>query len=119
MSVERNKNTPSKEAHLRILRAIQANPDLSQRDLARELGISLGKVNYCLRALLQGGWIKTRNFKNSKNKIAYSYLVSPKGIEQKLKLTKQFLEKKQNEFDLLRREIRQLCKETSQTHEDK
>ena len=62
------------EAHLKVMRTIEAKPALSQRELARELGISLGKTNYCLQALLEKGWIKARNFKNNKNKIAYTYL---------------------------------------------
>lgn len=100
------------EAHLKVLRAIEANPALSQRELAKELGISLGKTNYCVQALLEKGWIKARNFKNNKNKIAYSYLLTPKGIDQKATLMMSFLKRKESEFDALRREIERLTLET-------
>jgi EPS-associated MarR family transcriptional regulator len=101
------------EAHFKVLRAIHANPSLSQRELSKELGISLGKANYCVKALLEQGWIKSRNFKNSNNKIAYTYLLTPKGIEQKLTLTMAFLKARQQEFEVLSREIQQLKQETT------
>jgi EPS-associated MarR family transcriptional regulator len=101
------------EAHLKVLRAIDAEPTLSQRDLAKQLGISLGKTNYCLQALLEKGWIKAKNFKNNKNKIAYSYLLTPKGIDQKAKLTLRFLDRKRTEYEALKHEIEQLRKEVS------
>lgn len=101
------------EAHLKVMRLIEANPELSQRELAKDLGISLGKANYCLKALLEKGWIKARNFKNSKNKIAYSYLLTSSGIDQKAKLTLRFLERKRAEYELLKSEIDELCKELS------
>ena len=101
------------EVHFKVLRALHANPSLSQRELSKKLGISLGKANYCVQALLELGWIKVRNFKNNKNKIAYTYLLTPKGIEQKLRLTVEFLQKKQHEFEVLRLEIQQLSKEAS------
>ena len=88
---------------------------MSQRDLARQLGISLGKTNYCLQALLEKGWVKVRNFKNSKNKIAYSYLLTPKGVDQKAKLTVVFLKRKEAEFEALKYEIRQLSEEVGRT----
>ena len=65
------------------MRVLEANPGMSQRDLARKLGISLGKANYCLQALIRKGWIKARNFKNSQNKAAYMYLLTPRGLEMK------------------------------------
>ena len=117
MSAKRSKpklSTARQEAHLKVLRAIHADSTMSQRDLSRKLGISLGKTNYCVQALLQLGLIKTRNFKNSKNKAAYTYLLTSKGVEQKWKLTVAFLEMKQQEFELLRVEIEQLKYETSQ-----
>ena len=101
-------STAQEEAHLKVLRAIDAEPSISQRDLARQLGISLGKTNYCLQALLEKGWVKVRNFKNSKNKIAYSYLLTPKGVDQKAKLTVVFLKRKEFEFEALKWEIEQL-----------
>ena len=99
------------EAHLTVLRALHKNPTLSQRELASELGVSLGKTNYCLQALLASGWIKAKNFKNSKNKIAYRYLLTPQGIEQKTRLAAQFLARKRNEYEALRQEIEQLDRE--------
>ena len=102
------------EAHFKVLRAIDATRSLSQRELAKQLGISLGKTNYCLQALLEKGWIKAKNFKNSKNKIAYSYLLTPKGIEQKSKLTLRFLDRKRAEYKALQSEIEQLSKEVSE-----
>ena len=105
--------TAQQEAHFKVLRAIHSNPLLSQRELSVQLGISLGKTNYCVQALLKQGWIKTRNFKNNRNKIAYSYLLTPKGIEQKLKLTVAFLKTKQEQFELLSQEIEQLRLESS------
>lgn len=103
--------TAAQDAHLRVLRAIEANPSLSQRELAKELGISLGKTNYCLQALLEKGWIKAKNFKNNKNKIAYRYLLTPSGIDHKSRLTLRFLESKRKEYEALKREIDQLSRE--------
>jgi len=92
----------------RLMRLLAANPQMSQRDVARELGISLGKVNYCLRALVRRGWVKARNFKNSRNKAAYMYLLTPQGIEAKGALALRFLHIKQQEYENLRREIEQV-----------
>jgi EPS-associated MarR family transcriptional regulator len=100
------------ETHYRVLRLLSANPEFSQRDLARELGISLGKVNYCVKALIQRGWVKVTNFKNSRNKIAYTYLLTPRGIEHKGRLTMQFLRSKAQEYEALRTEIQQMRLET-------
>lgn len=93
------------EAHYRVLKALEANPNLSQRQLATELGISVGKANYCIRALIDKGWLKARNFRNSDNKLAYAYVLTPSGIRRKTQLTVRFLEKKRREFEALRREI--------------
>jgi EPS-associated MarR family transcriptional regulator len=101
----------SEEIHYKLMRLLQANPQLSQRDAARELGISLGKVNYCLRALMAKGWIKAANFKNSQNKAAYMYLLTPRGLEQKAVLTLQFLNVKLREYEALRTEIEQIQRE--------
>jgi EPS-associated MarR family transcriptional regulator len=84
---------------------------MSQRDLARELGVSLGKVNYCLQALIKKGWIKASNFTNSHNKAAYMYLLTPRGIEQKASLTVRFLQAKMREYEALRAEIKQIRRE--------
>jgi len=96
----------------RLMRLLEANPDISQRELARELGISLGKVNYCLNALIRKGWIKMRRFKNSQNKAAYMYLLTPRGIEEKSSLTVEFLQIKLLEYEALRAEIEQITRET-------
>ena len=102
------------EAHLKVLRCIEANPEISQRELARELGISLGKTNYCVKALMEKGWVKAKNFKNSRNKLAYAYVLTPNGIEQKSRLTYTFLKRKEAEFEALRLEIAQLTKEVEE-----
>jgi len=105
--------TSQLEAQLKVLRALHVNPSLSQRELSKQLGISLGKANYCVQALLKKGWIKASNFKNNQRNIAHTYLLTPKGIEQKFKMTMIFLQKKQQEFELLSQEIDQLTKESS------
>jgi EPS-associated MarR family transcriptional regulator len=99
------------DEHYRLMRLLEANPEMSQRDLARELGVSLGKVNYCLQALIRKGWIKARNFTNSQNKAAYMYLLTPRGIEEKTSLTLRFLQAKVQEYEALREEIRQIRRE--------
>ncbi len=95
----------SDETHYKILNLLQENPRISQRDLARELGVSLGKANYCLRALIERGWVKARNFQKSDNKMAYAYLLTPKGIEEKARVTVRFLKYKISEYEILKREI--------------
>jgi len=101
-----------REAQFIVLRAIHEHPLLSQRELSSKLGISLGKTNYCVQALVKKGWIKTRNFKNNKNKAAYTYLLTSKGLEQKWTLARAFLKLKRHEFESLRREIHYLEQET-------
>jgi EPS-associated MarR family transcriptional regulator len=95
----------------KIFKALEENPEVSQRELASLLGVSLGKTNFCLQALMEKGWIKVQNFKNNKNKLAYTYLLTPSGIEEKAKLTVQYLRIKMQEYELLRREIHELSKE--------
>ena len=102
------------DIHFRMLRLLEARSDLSQRDLARELGTSLGKVNYCLNALIDKGWIKMRNFQNSRNKIGYAYLLTPRGIEQKAAITVHFLRRKAAEYESLKKEIARLRREVGQ-----
>ncbi len=101
----------SEEVRYRLLKLLDPNPHLSQREVARELGISLGKVNYCLRALVDKGWIKAANFKNSKNKSAYMYLLTPRGLEEKARVTARFLRSKVREYEALRSEIEQIRNE--------
>ncbi len=98
----------NEETHYRVLRLLEANPGMSQRDVARALGVSLGKINFCVKALVFKGWVKVANFKNSHNKAAYMYLLTPRGIEQKGKLALRFLRLKEREYAALKAEIRQL-----------
>ena len=97
-----------KDIHLDLLRKLEANPEYTQRELSREMGVSLGKVNYCMKKLTEKGWIKLTNFSHSSNKLGYMYLLTPKGIEQKTKLTILFLKRKIEEFEILKDEISQL-----------
>jgi EPS-associated MarR family transcriptional regulator len=101
------------DVHYKLMRLLEANPEISQRDAARELGVSLGKLNYCLNALVEKGWIKVTNFRNSRNKAAYMYLLTPRGIEEKAALTVQFLQIKMQEYEALRAEIRQMRREAA------
>ena len=87
---------------------MQSNPNYTQRELSQEMGISLGKVNYCMQKLNEKGWVKLTNFSRSSNKFGYMYLLTPKGIEQKARLTASFLKIKLEEFEALRNEIIQL-----------
>jgi EPS-associated MarR family transcriptional regulator len=105
---------PTEEVHYKLMRLVESDPTMSQRDVARALGISLGKVNYCLRALMQRGWIKATNFKNSHNKAAYMYLLTPRGIERKASLALRFLKLKMLEYEALKMEIEQMRRETGE-----
>ena len=99
------------ETHLHLLRHLEENPNVTQRELARELGISLGKANYCLKALINKGLIKAKNFKNSANKRAYLYILTPQGIEAKARISVRFLQRKMEEYEAVRQEIEQLKSE--------
>ena len=99
------------EAHYRVLRTLEANPNLSQRQIATELGISVGKANYCVKALINRGWVKARNLRNSDNRLAYAYVLTPSGIRRKAQLAVRFLEQKRQEFEELKREIAVLSAE--------
>lgn len=101
------------EIHLRLMKAIESNPQATQRELAESLGVSLGKANYCLHALVDKGWVKVRNFKANPNKLAYAYLLTPAGLDGKARLTVRFLKRKLDEYDLLRAEIEQLRREAA------
>ncbi len=100
------------------MRLLEANPGVSQREVARELGMSLGKVNYSLRALMRRGWIKASNFKNSHNKAAYMYLLTPRGIEEKTRLAMLFLRWKMDEYDRLAVEIEQVRRDIASRNSD-
>lgn len=97
-----------------LLKTLEANPDLSQRDLAKRMGISLGKVNFCLKALIDKGCLKVSNFRNSSNKLAYAYLLTPHGVEHKTRMTVEFLKIKTQEYERLRAEIAELKREAEQ-----
>ena len=105
----------NEEISYRLFKLIAEDPDISQRKLAIKMGISLGKTNYCLKALIDKGWLKARNFKNSNNKIAYAYVLTPKGLGQKAKITGRFLKHKLREYELLKHEIEQLRQEVSES----
>ena len=102
---KRPPDQPVEDTHLRLLRLLDSQPGLSQRALASELGVSLGKTNYCLKALADKGWIKIRNFRNSANKLGYLYLLTPRGLERKASITVRFLREKRAEYETLKREI--------------
>ena len=94
------------EDHFEVLRTIQNKPKASQRELANELGFSLGKLNYCLRALNVKGLVKIENFTKNNNKINYMYVLTPKGISEKTRLTINFMKRKMREYEELEREIK-------------
>jgi EPS-associated MarR family transcriptional regulator len=102
---------PGTEEILLLLRAINANPQMTQRELSSRLGLSLGKINFLIKAMIEKGFIKADNFKNSKHKIAYLYFLTPSGIEEKAKITYRFLKRKMAEYEKLEEEIQQLKKE--------
>jgi EPS-associated MarR family transcriptional regulator len=101
------------EAHYRLLRLLEANPGLSQRQLAQRMGVSLGKVNYCINALIDKGWVKATILRSSGNKLAYAYLLTPRGVRQKTSIAVRFLHRKMGEYESLRREIAQLRREVA------
>jgi len=99
------------EGHLRILKIVSEEPDITQRQLAERLGVSLGKTNFLIRALLEKGLIKAGNFRRAENKLKYLYLLTPKGVGEKLRLTRAFLVRKEAEYEALRTEILDLKRE--------
>ena len=108
-------NTKSKtqhpDTHFKVMDLIHKQPDISQRELAKSAGISLGSMHYCLKALAEKGWVKAGNFKNNPDKSVYLYLLTPEGISQKSKLAIDFLRRKKLEYDQLKRDIDSLTKE--------
>ena len=101
---------PNQQSKYQLLKSLEQDANLTQRQLSEELGISLGKVNYCLKSLIQRGFVKINNFKNSNHKLQYSYLLTPKGIEEKTKLTIEFLKVKTEEYEELKKEVEKLTK---------
>ena len=98
-------NTVDNETRYGLLKLLQQHPDWSQRQIARGMGISLGKVNYCLRALTERGFVKVGRFTRSQSKSDYRYLLTPKGVAEKIKTTARFLTHKQEEFEVIQQEI--------------
>ena len=96
------------DTYFRVLRLLQDNPDLTQREIAKKLGLSTSGLNYCLNALIDKGWVKVQNFSQSKNKFGYIYVLTPQGISEKISLTSRFLKRKLNEYETLKGEIQGL-----------
>ena len=105
------------EYRYRILKILESNPGASQRDIARELGVSLGRVNFCLQALVEKGLVKANNFRNSTTRQTYLYLLTPKGLQEKAKVTVRFLKVKLDEYETLKQEVAQLQREAGSVHE--
>ena len=101
------------EIQLKVLRRLQQTPEVSQRVLAKELGISLGSINFCFQALVEKGWVKMQNFSQSPTKLRYAYLLTPTGVAQKSKLTAEFMKRKVAEYEALELEIEKLKSEIS------
>jgi EPS-associated MarR family transcriptional regulator len=110
MAIQRKNNSETEES-LMILREIDAKPQLTQRELSSRLGFSLGKINFLIKAMIEKGLIKAESFKNSNNKSAYLYVLTPIGIEEKAKTTYRFLKRKIEEYEKLELEITQLKRE--------
>jgi EPS-associated MarR family transcriptional regulator len=104
----------TKNIHLDLLRKLESNPKYTQRELSKEMGVSLGKINYCMKKLTEKGWIKLTNFTRSPRKFGYIYILTPQGIEQKAKLTSSFLKTKMEEFEILKDEISKLKLDTEE-----
>ena len=98
----------NKDIHLDLLRKLEVNPEYTQRELSQEMGVSLGKINYCMKKLIEKGWVKLSNFRRNPNKVGYIYLLTPKGIEQKTRFTFAFLAIKLEEYEMLKGEISKL-----------
>lgn len=106
------------ETPFRVMRILQDNPDLTQRELAQKLGISVGGLNYCLNALIDKGFVKVSNFQQSKNKFKYVYLLTPQGFSEKVSMTSRFLKRKMDEYDALKGEIEALKAEMGEEQGD-
>lgn len=99
------------EITYKLLKSIEEDPSQSQRELSKSLGISLGKLNYCLKALIDKGLVKANNFRRNENKSDYLYLLTPKGVDEKARVTMRFLQRKMHEYELLKKEIAALQQE--------
>ncbi|MEN6423246.1 MAG: MarR family EPS-associated transcriptional regulator [Smithella sp.] len=112
----KKKDSIEAEESLMLMRVIDTNPQMTQRELSSHLGLSLGKINFLMKAMIEKGFIKTNNFKNSNNKIAYLYYLTPRGIEEKAKITYHFFKRKIEEYEKLEIEIRLLKEEMDSTN---
>ena len=108
---DKNNIMQNDEIRYQLLKQLEQNPQLTQRELAENLGVSLGKLNFCLKALIEKGLVKAGNFKRNKHKMRYAYLLTPKGIEEKGRITLAFLKRKQREYDQLVEELEALRQE--------
>ena len=104
----------NQDIRLDLLRKLESNPQYTQRELSREVGVSLGKVNYCMKKLTEKGWVKLTNFTHNQNKMGYAYLLTPSGIEEKSRLTFSFLKRKVIEYEILKNEIDELQLESEE-----
>ena len=109
----------NQDIRLDLLRKLESSPHYTQRDLSREVGVSLGKVNYCMKKLTEKGWVKLTNFSRSSNKFGYAYLLTPSGIEEKSRLTFSFLKRKVIEYEILKKEINELKLESEEMANEK
>lgn len=106
------------DRYFRVMRILQENPDLTQRELAEKMGISVGGLNYCLKALMEKGSVKMKNFANSKNKFDYVYVLTPAGMAEKAAITYRFLQRKMDEYEALKAEIAVLRSEVGEDQID-
>jgi EPS-associated MarR family transcriptional regulator len=106
------------DTYFRVMHILHENPDLTQRELAERLGISVGGLNYCLKALMEKGLVKMKNFANSKNKFGYVYVLTPNGMAEKAAITHRFLKRKMNEYETLKLEIEALKREIHVSDEE-
>jgi EPS-associated MarR family transcriptional regulator len=106
------------DTYFRVMRILQENPDLNQRELAEKLGISVGGLNYCLKALVEKGLVKMKNFAKSKNKFGYVYVLTPSGVAEKAAITHRFLQRKMDEYEALKAEIAALKAEVGEDQVD-
>lgn len=113
MSSSSRRSQLQEDTYFRVLRMLQDNPDMTQREIAQQLGVSTSGLNYCLNALIDKGWVKVQNFQNSKNKFKYVYLLTPQGIAEKMALTDRFLKRKMTEYEALKSEIEALQREAA------
>ena len=109
----------TRDIHLDLLRKLESNSEYTQRELSREMGVSLGKVNYCMKKLTEKGLIKLTNFTHNPNKMGYAYLLTPSGIEEKSRLTFSFLKRKIVEYEVLKKEINALKLESEEMAKEK